>query len=254
MSARSSCAPAPISTAKRAPADLRRPLEIEDAEPGAEVPVRLGLEVEGPRLAPCANDDVVGGALAHGTLSCGRLGIVASSRLRCCSMPSSSISSCLIFCARSLFASKIGWASSPWRLARATSSPAAFCSRLRPSTCGISRRRVRFERGELFELVGKVDAARLQPLSHGIDVVAEIDRIQHAGSRARCNAEGREPSATTMWMESAGFVSLFAFRSLPRSSLSVLISLFDSARPRRRFAALALRALPELLSDLPARA
>src|SRR6188474_2880891 len=32
-------------------------------------------------------------------------------------------------------------ASRPWRLARATSSPAAFCSRFKPSSSGIRRRR-----------------------------------------------------------------------------------------------------------------
>ena len=38
----------------------RRPLEVEDAERGPEVPVRLRLEVERPRLASTAHLDVVG--------------------------------------------------------------------------------------------------------------------------------------------------------------------------------------------------
>ena len=142
ISARSSCAPAPIRTAKREPGDLRRALEVEDAKRRAEVPVRLRLEVEHARLAPRAHDDVVGGARCRRARS--RAGGWESSPAAGCAAArraSSSISSCLIFCARCLFASKIGCASRPCRLARATSSPAVFCSRLRPSSCGMTRRR-----------------------------------------------------------------------------------------------------------------
>ena len=64
ISARDSRAPAPLSTVKRAPAILRRPLEIDDAERRAEIPVRLRREVERARLADAAHLDVVRGALA----------------------------------------------------------------------------------------------------------------------------------------------------------------------------------------------
>jgi hypothetical protein len=64
MSARASRAPAPSSTEKRAPDILRRPLEVEDAERGTEVPVRLRLEVERARLAVPPHLHVVAGARA----------------------------------------------------------------------------------------------------------------------------------------------------------------------------------------------
>ena len=63
ISARSRAAPAPQSTAKRAPATLAGALEVEDAERRAEVPVGLRLEVEARRLAPAALDAV--GALVR---------------------------------------------------------------------------------------------------------------------------------------------------------------------------------------------
>ena len=50
-------------------------------------------------------------------------------------------------------------ASSPWRLARATSSPAVFCSRLSPSTSRNHPPPLRLERGELLEL-GASDRGR----------------------------------------------------------------------------------------------
>src|SRR5687767_10599565 len=43
--------------------NLRRALEIEDAEGSAEIPMRFRLEIEGARLAPRPHDDVVFGAL-----------------------------------------------------------------------------------------------------------------------------------------------------------------------------------------------
>ena len=51
MSARDSRAPAPLRTENRAPAIFVAALEVEDAERRAEIPVRLRLEVERPRLA-----------------------------------------------------------------------------------------------------------------------------------------------------------------------------------------------------------
>ena len=66
MSARDSRAPAPLSTANRAPGHSRRALEVEDAERRPQVPVRLRLEIEHARLAVPPHFQVVGRALAHG--------------------------------------------------------------------------------------------------------------------------------------------------------------------------------------------
>ena len=64
MSARDSRAPAPIRTANRAPDILRRPLEVEDAERGPEVPVRLRLEVERRAARPTRRTSRLSAALA----------------------------------------------------------------------------------------------------------------------------------------------------------------------------------------------
>ena len=66
--------------------------------------------------------------------------------------------------------------SSPWRLARATSSPAVFCSRFSPSSSGSSRRR-RFKRRELLEFGAQIDAAILQ---------------RRRGRSRGCREEGRD--------------------------------------------------------------
>ena len=57
-------AQAPVEGEARA-GDLGGALEIEDAEFGAEIPVRLGLEIELRGLAPAAHFDVVGFGAAH---------------------------------------------------------------------------------------------------------------------------------------------------------------------------------------------
>ena len=56
---------APLRTEKRAPAIFDAALEVEDAELGTEIPVRLRLEIERPRLAVAAHFAVVVGALAR---------------------------------------------------------------------------------------------------------------------------------------------------------------------------------------------
>ena len=65
ISARDSRAPAPSSTAKRAPRDLRRAFEVEDPQIGTEIPVRFRLEVEAPRLADAPDFAVVCSAGSH---------------------------------------------------------------------------------------------------------------------------------------------------------------------------------------------
>ena len=64
MSARSSWAPAPISTAKRARAILVARSKSMMPSFGPRSQCASGLEVEGPRLTPGADHDVVGGALS----------------------------------------------------------------------------------------------------------------------------------------------------------------------------------------------
>ena len=54
--------------------DLGGALEIQNAQRRAQIPVRLGFEIELARLAPAADFQVVGGAAPTGTLSCGTLG------------------------------------------------------------------------------------------------------------------------------------------------------------------------------------
>ena len=86
ISARASRAPAPISTEKRAPEIRVAALEVEDAERRAELPVRLRLEVERPRLAVPAHFDVVvraGAFRARWHAGCSAASSAAP--VRCCS-------------------------------------------------------------------------------------------------------------------------------------------------------------------------
>ena len=142
MSARSSCAPAPIRTAKRAPEILVARSKSMMPSSGPRSQCALGSKSKAASLAPGAHDRCCPRRTAP-TARWRAAGSAASreSTARRRSTPSSSTSICLIFWPRCLLASKMCDASWPCRLARATSSPAVFCSRLRPSTCGISRRR-----------------------------------------------------------------------------------------------------------------
>ena len=118
-----------------------------------------------------------------GTLACGRFGIVEQPAVApLLDRRRARRSSCLICCARCRLASWIFVVSSPCRFARATSSPAAFCSRFSPSSSGSSRRRRDFERRQLLELGGQVDAALLQRGADGVEVVAEKRGIEHRAS------------------------------------------------------------------------
>ena len=66
ISARASRAPAPTKTENLRARDLGAPLEIDDAERRAEVPVRLHVEGERSRRAMAAHFHVVGAALPDG--------------------------------------------------------------------------------------------------------------------------------------------------------------------------------------------
>src|SRR5687767_13138624 len=141
IKARSSCAPAPISTAKRAPEILVARSKSITPSCGPRSQCALGSK-SNLRASPHVRTTTLSAALfPTGTLACGTLGSVSSRIVRCRSALSSSTSSCLIFCPRILLASKRWLASCPCLLARATSSPDAFCSRFNPSICGIRRRR-----------------------------------------------------------------------------------------------------------------
>src|SRR5258708_7002448 len=48
------------------PGELHRPLQIEDAEFSAQVPVRLGSKVKLGRRAPASNFNILFGAVADG--------------------------------------------------------------------------------------------------------------------------------------------------------------------------------------------
>ena len=64
-----------------------------------------------------------------------------------------------------------------WRAA--TSSPAAFCSRFRPSTSGISRRRRASSVGDLLELRVRIEATVAQAGSDVLHVIAHERGIEH---------------------------------------------------------------------------
>ena len=166
ISARASRAPAPEQDRKARAGNLRRALEIEDAERRAEIPVRLRLEVERARLADAAHFDVVGRARAdrharvrqvrqhHAARRC-----AAARRRR------AGRSSCLICCARARLASWIGVVSSPWRFARAISSPEVFCSALQPFDLGNQPAARGLERRDLLERLVGIEAAVAQTRS-----------------------------------------------------------------------------------------
>ena len=154
ISARDSRAPAPLSTANRAPAIRAAALEVEDAERRPEVPVRLRLEVERARLAVPAHLDVVGGALAHRHAGVRQVR-QHQQRLR---RAAASIASSSALELLDLLRRARGWlpesargvlALRAWR-ARSP-RPTAFCSRLSPSTSGMQPAARRLERGELLE-------------------------------------------------------------------------------------------------------
>ena len=65
-SARSSLAPTPDVHGKTRAGDLGGALEIQNSQRRAQIPMRLGFEIELARLAPAADFLVVGGAAPHG--------------------------------------------------------------------------------------------------------------------------------------------------------------------------------------------
>ena len=100
ISARSSCRAGAHQHRKARPGDLRRALEVENAQRRSEIPVRASARSRTSAAHPtCARRRCPRRSSRSGTLSCGMLGIVACRRPRCCSTASSSISSCLICCA-----------------------------------------------------------------------------------------------------------------------------------------------------------
>ena len=63
----------------------RGSLEIQNAERGTQIPVRLRREVERARLSPGAHHLLSAALFPSGTLACGRFGHDISSADRCCS-------------------------------------------------------------------------------------------------------------------------------------------------------------------------
>ena len=100
-------------------------LEIQDAERGAEFPVRLRFEVERRRLPVLTHDLIVLGALADRHAGVGHVG-QAQQQLLALRFDRLQLdaSSRLISSARALFASSSAEASSPARFALAICSPA----------------------------------------------------------------------------------------------------------------------------------
>ena len=141
MSARDSRAPAPLRTANRA-AEIftaRSKSMIPNAGPRSQCGCGSKSNARG---SPCRRTSTLSAAvLPTGTLECGRFGSSSSAELRWYSIASTWMPSCLICCARARLASCTGVMSRPCRFARAISSPDVFCSRLRPSSSGMSRRR-----------------------------------------------------------------------------------------------------------------
>ena len=128
--------------------------------------MRLRLEVERPAACPSGATSALSAAdFPTGTLSCGRFGSVSSSASRRCSTARQ-----LRFHARGCCAAlRLVLRKNSARIARPPSwpappaSPAAFCSRLRFSTSGISRRRSASRRGQLRQIGRRIQAARAQP-------------------------------------------------------------------------------------------
>ena len=181
--ARSSRAPAPISTEKRAP-DIfaaRSKSRMPSAAPMSQCGLRL--EVERARLAVTADFDVVVGGLPdrHRRMRAGSAPSSAD-RSRFCSTSSSAASSCLICCPRALFAAKTAEGSSPCFFARATSSPdgvllAFEILRPRGSAPAASRPARRTARGCASGSRPRFAEAG----SHLVEMFADVRGIEHDG-------------------------------------------------------------------------
>ena len=81
-SARCSIAPAPFKHEEARPGQRRASVQVEDAEPLGQVPVRQRLEVERPRLAPLAHELVLRVVLAGRHARVGQVGHPGQRRRR----------------------------------------------------------------------------------------------------------------------------------------------------------------------------
>ena len=168
---------------------------------GAEIPVRLRLEVERARLAVAPHFDVVGGALRRPARSrAADSAAPAAPASRWCSTESSWTPSCLICCARGA----IGFLDRraclcPAASRCATSSPDVFCCRFSPSTSGISRRRAVSSVAMSSSALSVIEAAVAEAGPDVFDVIAHECRIEHAHLRPSIlysRSAVRESSAT----------------------------------------------------------
>src|SRR5690606_16075835 len=162
--------------------DLRRALEVDDAQRGPDVPVRAGFEVEGPRLAPRAHDRVVGRAPA---LRHARVRKVGQHVEHAPATPLDAVE--LVLELADLLAAL------PARLVQVphleTLPPGAghlvaggVLLALEPFDFGNQAAALGFEGRKLFELGGRVEAAGKQPVANRVDVVTDESGIKHGWS------------------------------------------------------------------------
>jgi len=159
--------------------DLGGALEVDDAELRAQIPVRLRLEVERPRLAPRPHDDVVGGAPPDRHRRVGQIG-----------QPGHQAGALLLdaveldFELLDLLAAQfVGLEDRPGVEALAL-GPRHFVRggvllALEPFELRDQAAAVRLEAGELFELGRDVETAIDKTCTHRLEIVANVGGIQH---------------------------------------------------------------------------
>ena len=180
MSARERRAPAPLEHREARAGDARAALEVDDAERGAEIPVRQRLEVEGARLAVAPHLDVVGRALADRHRLVRQVG-QREQRLVPLILRRVELNAELL----DLLGARAVRLLDLRRVASQPLGPRDLVARrvllpLQPLELGDQPPAGGFERGDLFERLVRVEAAAAQERPNRLDVVADIAGIEHA--------------------------------------------------------------------------
>ena len=156
-------------------------LEVEDAERDAEIPVRLGREVERPAASPCVRTTTLSSAdVPTGTLACGRLGTRSRMSRRFFSIPSSSASSALISSALLAAGVEQGGGVLAGALRLGDGLPAWLRSNFSDSTAGQDLPARLIELGQRGQRRLETGPAGEEALPGRLEIVAKESGVEHA--------------------------------------------------------------------------
>ena len=179
MSARDSRAPAPLKTEKRATGNLRGPLEVDDAEGRAEVPMRLRREVERAWLAHAPDFDVLGGGLADRHTRMRQVGQVQHGR-RALVIDGIELESELLDLLRACAIRFLDWCGVvPLPLGARNLVAGRVLLALQVLELGNQPPSRGFERGDVFEHFVGFETTIAEACPNLFDVVANVGRVEH---------------------------------------------------------------------------